>query len=691
MHHPAIDRLWRKISAVPAWAVLTALICVSAALRFLATKDVPVPWIAPDEMIYGTLGQSLYRAGELAILGGPTPFYSLVYPALVGLPLSLSDLELGYSILKALQALVISLCAVPVYLWGRSLMNRGWALLAAALSLAIPGLAYSGLIMSEVAFYPIITLTAWAMARALVVPTAMRQAALVGAIALASATRLQALVLLPVLFTALALKALLERRARPLLQFWPTLAALVALAAAWVTWRLASGGPWSEVFAGYRAAGEASYSLSGALEFVGYHVGDALLLSGIFPACALVLLVIDAVTGREQSEEARAYLAVTVSLALWLVTQVGVFASQHVDRLAERNLLALAPLFFIGFALWLDRGAARPRVRTSIVAFVAAVPVLSLPVKRFISEGALPDALTLVPFYRLLLRDPEINLELVIFGGATAAVALFALLPRRFVVVLPLVLLLAFTSASVAASRHVTEQAALQQRKLVGPDRRWIDRAVSEPVAYLHNGDFYWNSVWEIVFWNRQVKRVYDLPGARVPGPLPQRRVDVLGDGRVVLPGGAAAPSRYVVASTVYTFVGSPVKSIAQEGIEQAGLVLWRLDPPFRLSTAMSGVRPNSEIRGYAQLVAYACDKGKFKVTLTGLAPGEVRAELKQNGVLLRVRSSAPRETLWLDQGESWSGSIPAKPSGPRARSTCTLEVFSSNLIATSRFHFERR
>lgn len=673
-----------------AWAAVGVLVAASTALRFWATHEVPVPWIAPDEMIYGSLGQSLYRAGELTILGGPTPFYSLVYPAIAGLPLAIDDLELGYSILKAVQALVISLAALPVYAWSRSLMSRGWALVAAALTLAIPGLAYSGLIMSEVAFYPVMILTAWAMARALARPTTGRQALLVGAIALAAATRLQALVLVPVLVTALGIKLLCERRLRPAARLWPTFAALGGLAGTWLLWRLANGGPWTAVFAGYQAAGETSYSLVEALEFIAYHAGDALLLSGIFPACATALLAIDALAGREESEDVRAYLAVATSLAVWFVVQVGVFASQHVDRLAERNLISLAPLFFIGFALWLDRGAPRPRVRTSIVAFVAAIPVLSLPVKRFISEGALPDAFTLVPFYRLLLREPGANIELIVFGGATAAVALFALLPRRLVILLPVILLAAFVSASVAASRHVTEQAALQQRKLVGPERRWVDRAVPAPVAYLHNGDFYWNAVWEIIFWNRHVDHVYDLPGARVPGPLPQRRVDVLADGRVILAGGRSAPSPHVVASTVYTFFGSRVKSIVQEGLEQAGLVLWKLDPPFRLSTAMSGVRPNSEIRGYAQLVVYGCDRGKFRVTLQAIAPGRLRAELKQNGRLLKVRSRAPQETLLLDQGESWAGSIPAEPSGRRGESTCTLEVFASGLIATSRFHFDR-
>ena len=65
----------------------------------------------------------------------------------------------------------MSLTAVPVYLWGRSLVGSRGALVAAALTLALPGLVYSGLVMTEVLFYPVLVLAAWAAARAIQEPT----------------------------------------------------------------------------------------------------------------------------------------------------------------------------------------------------------------------------------------------------------------------------------------------------------------------------------------------------------------------------------------------------------------------------------------------------------------------------------------------------------------------------------------
>ena len=101
--------------------LLGLLVTVSTLLRFWGGTLVPIPWITPDEIIYGELGRSLYHDGTFRILGRPTEFISLVYPALVGGPLSLGNLERGYHLLKLIQALVMSLAAVPAYLWARSL------------------------------------------------------------------------------------------------------------------------------------------------------------------------------------------------------------------------------------------------------------------------------------------------------------------------------------------------------------------------------------------------------------------------------------------------------------------------------------------------------------------------------------------------------------------------------------------
>src|SRR2546430_1409363 len=108
---------------------------------------------------------------------------------------------------------------------------------SAALTLAVPGLLYSGFLMTEVSFYPVFVLAAWAMASALAEPTLDRQAILLGTMLLAFATRLQAVVLMPVFVLALLLDAWLRPRASNTVllarRFVPLFAGLAAVAAVW--------------------------------------------------------------------------------------------------------------------------------------------------------------------------------------------------------------------------------------------------------------------------------------------------------------------------------------------------------------------------------------------------------------------------------------------------------------------------
>ena len=158
-----------------------------------------------------------------ALLGVEAPFYGIVYPALAGLPLTAFGTADGIRALQIVQPLVMSLTGVVVYAWARRLVAPRWALLAGALALAIPAFVYSGLLMTEVAFYPIATRGAARDGAGARDPSLERQAVAVTAILLASLTRLQALALLPALITAIVVAAVFERSPRLLRRFAVTL------------------------------------------------------------------------------------------------------------------------------------------------------------------------------------------------------------------------------------------------------------------------------------------------------------------------------------------------------------------------------------------------------------------------------------------------------------------------------------
>jgi hypothetical protein len=660
------------------WGALGALVLVSAGLRAWAALEVPVPWIAPDEMVYGLLGRGLYDHGSLGILGSSTPFYSFLTPVLAGLPLSVLDLGTGYDLLRGLQALAMSLAAVPVYLWGRSLVSRRWAFAAAALTVAAPGLTYSGLVMTEVLFYPLLVLAAWAAAETIARPALRTQGLLVLAVAAAAATRLQAIVLLPAFATAAVVDAALARSWAGLRRLVPAASGLTALLLAWVGWRLASG---SGTLGGYEVVASTSYGVGDAARFVVYHLSSVLVLCGLFPAAAVAILLVRGARSGERDPRARAYLAVASSLTAWMVVEVGVFASRYSDRIVERNLIGLGPVLFLGLVLWLDRGAPGGYVERAGIAVAAAAVLLVLPVKRYVNVFGTHDAMTLIPLYRLLQASSPGTLVAVYSAVAAAAAVAFALLPRRALRGVPPLLLVALVAASVVSSRYVAQQARAQQSTFLGPDPRWIDHAADGSTVYLYDGEPAWNGVWETVFWNSRVDRVYSL-GAEVPGPLPQVSAEIQQDGTVFVPPAEKAPPVYAVASTWFDLVGSRVGEVAQQGLTQAGLVLWRIDPPLRVSTRLTGVEVNGDV--YAnltgRLTVYGCTRGTFRLTLLIKEPETI--DVRLDGKVVRhldFTSPTPDEV--------WRGAVPVT-GGPGG--ACTLELAPSGLVGTTVFAFER-
>jgi hypothetical protein len=631
------------VRRIPAWGLLGALVLVSTVVRAWAGLRVQTPWIAADEMIYAELGRSLWESGRLEILGADTPFYSLVHPALIGLPLALFDTELGYDVARVLQALAMSLTAVPVFLWGRRLMSEGWALVAAALTLTLPAFAYSGLLMTETVFLPVMTLAAWSFAAALERPTPRNQAFVLLTTALAVLTRLQALVLVPVFLLALALYAVTERSTAPLRRTAYAAGGLLVLGLVW----LLTGG-----FGAYAPAGETTYDVGDALRFAFYHVGDALLLVGLAPACALALVALSDLRGGVS-----AYLAVTFALFVGLVAEVGLFASRYVGRLAERDLLPLAPLLFLGLSLWLDRGAPRTRVRASVVALIAAALVVLLPYGRLVHKGAIQDAFMLLPLWELGSYDALVGV------AAAVVVLLFVLYPHA----LPIVLAALFLAVSVDASRFVEGEADSLRGSFFGADPAWVDAAVADDVAYFYDGEPHWNAVWGYVFWNRHIREVITLDGARVPGPVRQRRVPL---GQPL-----RAESPFVLASTAFTFFGEPVAGVDQQGLVQKGLILWRLDEGRGLSTVLTGVQGSGDIYGPAKLVAYDCTGGRFEVTLVAKgAPVTVDYRAAELGRI----ELAPEQVV--------NATIPAAPSD----GVCTLDLEPTGLVGSTRFAFVR-
>jgi hypothetical protein len=594
----------RRVLGLPTWQLLVALIGISAALRVWAAEAIATPWIAPDELIYAELGRAFWRTGQLTLFGEPTRFFSFVSPVLAGLPLSLDDREAGYRLLQAIQSVVISLAAIPTYLWARAFVSRGWALIAAALALIPPSLAYAGLVMTEVAFYPAFALAAWAVWRALERPAARQQAWALASIVLLCAVRLQGFVVALAYLTAIAFDYKRLRR------HVPVLAGLAGVAIVWAAWRLRNGGSFSKVLGAYQAAGESHYDAWDVVRFVVYHLGDIVLVAGVVPVVALVLL---------RDRDLRWFRVLTFVLTGWLALQVGVFASRHIGSTAERNVFVLVPLYAIAACVWVARGAPR-RAAVAAGAGAACVALLiAFPFERFAALAAAPSNFSLIPLYDV---TGPLNLDVVVPIAAAAAIVLCLAVPR---VTIPL-LLVAGVLASVSASRFIAHESQVVQSIAVGRDRTWIEPLADGPVAFLYSPDLNWETVWQSSFWNPSVRTVYGLLGAEVPGGIPQRAVGPFEEGRLVFNEGQQAEARYAIASDRIHLVGDRL------GGSTAGYSLWRVRPPFRVATWADGVDASGTAsNGQVDYKVYACRDGVLEGELVATEPRAI--EVRRNGV----------------------------------------------------------
>ena len=561
---------------------------------------------------------------------------------------------------------------MPLYFYGRRLMRPGYALLAGALALASPLLLYSGLVMTEVLFYPLAAFALLAVARAVETATLRDQSLAFVLIAAAVLTRVQSIVLVAIFAVAVVVDSLLVRDRRRLRAFWPVWVVLAfVLAVTLISPSIL--GAYAGTVTGYYPAGP-------AVGLTLDHLAYVVLETGIAPAAALVLLIADALHRRRATQPAeRALLIVAATALVLVVVQVGLFASRYAPHLLGRDLALLPPILFLVFALWLDRDAPRPRlVATPLVLGLFALLAFT-PWHRLVAANALPDSFGVAILYSLGAS----RAATAVAATALVVLMLVAAAPTRALSVLPLVVFALLVATSAVASHDIAGRVNYDQKNLVGSPPDWVARAVRAPVAYLYDDETYWNGVWQVEFWNENVRDVVSIAPGRVPGPLRQQVVSL--DNRGVLP----IDQRYVVASDVHTFVGTRIAQITQNGIMEAGLTLWRLAGQPRLSTVQHGILPNGDMMGPGYITVYDCAGGQLELTLLPKTTREVtikldgkvveRAKLAGlpfwNGTVYAPPASTPQVCVFTINGRSLLGSTGWSSCGPsparRGRASC--------------------
>jgi hypothetical protein len=601
--------------------IFSGVLLLAVVVRLLLADRIATPWIMIDELIYSELAKSFADRGDFVLRESPSTLNNVAYPVMIAPAWFAESIDTAYGLARTINVVLMVLAAVPVYLWGKRLMSPGYALLAPVLVLLMPSLTYTGMVMTENAFFPAVVTACFAIALTLERPTLLRQAFALAAIALACAVRPQGLVLLPIYVTALALKLAFDLRApngprglgyvrRELARLFPTAATLGLLGGGYVLVKLFQGAGLESGLGAYGGVVKVEYDLSNAFDWVVDHFAEIGLSVTLVPVSALIVLFGLAVRGWASSSAERAFVSVAASAFVLIVAEVGIYSSRFSLRIEERNMFSVAPLLFLALSLWLARGLPRPPLLTAAAAVAPAALLFSLDFPSLLNIGILSDTFGLIPFLRLsgsLTGGAESAEVLMLMGGFAAAVA-FALVPRRVAsVLLPagVALLLVLFSYSVFGSVRDHARATLGLTSQSDPS--WIDERIGprSNAVYLYgaSADPFAEAqvMWQTEFWNRSVGPVYTI-GPTDPGlTATPATFDGL-TGRIVPQnrgGGAEAAIRYAVAPTTMHLAG---RVLAQQG----QLALYRIDPPIQLATHLGGLYPDGWVGPFAALTHYA-------------------------------------------------------------------------------------
>ena len=391
------NRVWR----LPVWLWLAAIVVGSAVFRAVLGRGIVAPFIMVDEVIWAELARGIADAGEPLLRGEPDPGYSVLYPLVLSpLYAIFQSLPDAYEAVKAANAVLMSLAAVPAFFLARRVVRDGFALLAALLAVALPSLAYTGTVMTENLFYPLFLLVALALVLVLEEPTPPAVALLVVLLGLAFAIRVQAVALVAAIVLAPLVLAVFEKRGvgSTFRRYRILYSALAALAILGGLALLATGRTFDDMLGAYEVVGDADYHPGEIFDYLVWHVAELALYVLVIPLAATIVLV-----GRARSLDARlqAFVAATVAITVTQVPVVAAFASAFSDRIEERNFFYVAPLLVIAMLAWIERGAVRPRVLAPVAAAASALVVLLIPFDRFLTTSAITDTLMLLPFWSL--------------------------------------------------------------------------------------------------------------------------------------------------------------------------------------------------------------------------------------------------------------------------------------------------
>jgi hypothetical protein len=612
---------------------------VAAAFAFTAYYTLKVSeWsVMTDELLYVRLALSI--GDSLSPLprvhGEDFAVFSQLYPLLTAPFFHFLDMPAAFRAVHFMNAGIMASAAVPAYLLAREIVAyRPAAYLAAALTVAVPWMTMSTMVLTEVAAYPAFLWAVLAMQRAIAVPSISRDLLALAGIALAFLGRTQFIVLgliLPVAIVVHELAFGALRSPRPPLREAARaglvrsltehrlLAAAGALALV-VTIPAALAGSLSDALGNYHVTAERGLLPEGIWKSVVVHLDFVVVAVGILPF-VLALGWAASTILRPVEKQGHAYAVLMTLVVVALAFQVSSFDLNFGGGIRDRYLFYVAPLLAVGMVTCLV-APRRPWAAVLVAglgfAWMAGAadyaasggPYFDSPASAF---HVVLDGKSYELGQRLSINDlsPATTLTIgsVLLAVISAAAARYA--PRQTVFWAVGLSVLGFC---VAETRYVFGRMVLGAgggRSISGTsveDRDWIDRAVPDEASvalvpapvillprdsgadapFLVSG--FENMWWAAEFWNKQVDRAYSYSGSPTYTPFPYGDLSLdYKSGRLI----ATEQSRYLVITRSDPRF-RPVGRVVKDG----GLQILRAHLPYRAEWASRRVEADGWTKG---------------------------------------------------------------------------------------------
>jgi hypothetical protein len=606
---------------------VVALVLVAAVARIVIARGMKAPVVLCDEFIYSGLAKNLAEHGRYAYRGVPS-HQSYLYPLLIAPAWLWHSMSTTYDIAKAITASSMTLVAIPVAVWARRLAGPWHALLAAVLTLLLPAFFYSGVLMTESAFLPAFVLATLAIALMLERPTLVRQLAALAAVALAISIRVQGIVLVPAIPTAVLLKVVLDWRAgrsrdevlAELRRLWPTAVLLVSGVVLYVVYKQVRGEGLATGLGPYQALARMHYSLLPSARWAVKHLAELGLAVGLVPVAALIVLFWLGLSGAATSNAERSFLAVVPAAMLWTLAEVGAFSATVTPFVFERYTFYLEPLLLTAFVVWLARGLPRPRVGTAVAVVAPVLLILALNLDRVVVPDPI-NGVAVDSLYRFSRHLPGLIGELrwAILAGAALAAFLFALCSRSIARVALPVLLAAYLIAASKPALDDVHAASRDSRSAAGSEPSWVVGAVGRGSQALYvntptRGVAPSTVLLQTEFWNPNVVGVYSV-GANEICPLPETPTTTnAATGRI-----EPSPPENVEYSVVDRSLPFAGQLVAVGGPSDQPLALYRVGRSLRVGEITSGIYGDGWMGSEASYTRYAASQdspGRLTVTI---------------------------------------------------------------------------